>query len=118
MVVDDFRKILEGFQLIQRHAVAARIHAAELPQGERIPLLGCEFQRLDRAGGVARIQVAGGSTHRIIGRRIGDCRRTQLTAGRVKRERWPRSQQQCPETKEGGARYPHSFVFLLRPLDG
>ncbi len=45
MGIGDAAEILEGAQFVARHAVARRIHAAELPLRQRVALLGGVLQR-------------------------------------------------------------------------
>ena len=99
--VGDLGEVFEGLEVVERHAVAARIHAPELPLGERVALLGGEFERLDGPDRIARIEVARGAAHGFAGRGIiggGQAR----TRGRLEREARPRADQERAERQGAG----------------
>ena len=45
MAVGDLAEIVEGAQIIARHAIAIGIHAAEFPLRDRLPLVSGILQR-------------------------------------------------------------------------
>ena len=68
IALDELVEILIGLEVVMRHALPLRVHAPELPLGERLAAGGGIFQRLDGGFGVAGAQIVDSGAQEPVAR--------------------------------------------------
>src|SRR5262249_58982823 len=65
VTVGDAAEIVERLEIVLRHAIAFRIHAAEFPLRERMTVFRSIFKRVDRLDGFAGLEPVRAGTERL-----------------------------------------------------